>query len=169
MQVHATLVFKHMTCKSFTSFFLVEKFNIPPSTTLKEGRLTGQSLSLATTSIEVHHIVKKELVVNGESLRVCFFLCFLEVFFWRQVAKTSRKQKKEKKHRLGDYMRANISPHCLFFESFWFSRRFLFLTKSGKNLEKTKKNKKQPKIRRLWGQTFPYFFLGGFCYFWSKT
>ena len=59
-------------------------------------------------------------------------------------------------------MRANISPHCLFFESFWFSRRFLFLTKSGKNLEKTKKNKKQPKIRRLWGQTFPYFFFGRF-------
>ena len=150
MQVHVTLVFKHMTCKSFTSFFLVEKFNIPPSTTLKEGRLKGQSLSLATTSIEVPHIVKKERVVNGESLRVCFFsLCFLEVFcFWRQVAKTSRKQK-NKKHRLGDYMRANISPHFLFFGSFWFSRLFLFLTKSGKNLEKTKKHKKQPKIRRL--------------------
>ena len=82
-------------------------------------------------------------------LAILFFFCFFwfsRCFFgfWPKVAKTSRKPKKNK---IADpnspactYMGLAILFFLVFLFFFVFSRFFLFLTKSSKNIEKTKKN-----------------------------
>ena len=107
--------------------------------------------------------MRPETFLSNLCLLFLFFFGFLKIFatFGQKPKKTSRKPKKNKKNRknpkkqknqrLGDYMRPDISLKSLLFLVFLvfsfflfflvFSRFFWFLTKSSKNLEKTKYNK----------------------------
>ena len=97
--------------------------------------------------------MRPETFPSNLCLVFLFFFGFLKIFatFGQKPKKPRENQKNRKNQRLGDYMRPDISLKSLVFCFFWFFRFFCFfwfsqgffwfLTKSSKNLEKTKYNK----------------------------
>ena len=113
---------------------------------------------------------KKQSFQNYSGLVVkSLFFCFFRGFFfgfWPKVAKTSRKPKKTKFLELLD---SGLVVKSLFFSFLMFSRGFFcFLTKSSKNLEKTKKTKNNKVSRTTLesGVVKSFFFVfSSFCCF----
>ena len=92
------------------------------------------------------------------------------------MAKASRKpKKKNSRHYMALWLLLGPTWSAAFY-FFWFSRGFLFLTKSGKNLEKTKKTRLHTPTLWHYSRLNLVFFVflvswvsRGFCYFGVKN